>query len=138
VSNFAALNGYLDTVFGWRFQLDSDTRPTTIQNFLCQANGAEMLCLACSIAYEAGLAICAPVHDSILMEAPLETLDRDVARLREIMTEAGRIVLDSFPVRTDAEVVRYPDRYMDARGVAMWRMANDLLDRQDAGKAQCG
>jgi len=138
VSNFAALNGYLDTVFGWRFQLDGDTRPTTIQNFLCQANGAEMLRLACSIAYEAGLAICAPVHDAILMEAPLETLERDVARLREIMTEAGRIVLDSFPVRTDAKVICCPDRYMDARGVAMWRMVNDLLDQQDSGKAQCG
>ena len=137
VSNFATLNGYLDTVFGWRFQINGDTRPTTIQNFLCQSNGAEMLRLACSMAYEDGLAICAPVHDALLLEAPLETLNRDVAQLREIMTEAGRVVLDGFPVRTDAEIVRYPDRYTDKRGVDMWRMANGLLDKQDAGRSQC-
>jgi hypothetical protein len=53
------------------------------------------------------------------------------------MTEAGRIVLDGFPVRTDAEVVRYPDRYMDKRGADMWRMVNELLDRKDAGRLQC-
>ena len=74
--------------------------------------------------------ICAPVHDAILLEAPLEALDRDIARLQEIMTEAGRIVLDGFPVRTDAEVVRFPDRYMDKRGNAMWRIVNKLLDQQ--------
>lgn len=129
VNNFASLNGHLDTVFGWRFQIDGNTRPTTIQNFLCQANGAEMLRLACLMAHEDGLAICAPVHDAILMEAPLETLDRDVARLREIMTEAGRIILDGFPVRTDAEIVRYPDRYMDKRGEDMWRMVNEIIVR---------
>jgi len=93
-----------------------------------------MLRLACSMAHEAGLAICAPVHDAVLLEAPLETLERDVARLREIMTEAGRIVLDSFPVRTDAEIVRYPDRYMDKRGEDMWRLVIGLLDRRDSGK----
>jgi DNA polymerase-1 len=80
------------------------------------------------MAHEDGLAIVAPVHDAILLEAPLETLDRDVARLREIMTEAGRIVLDGFPVRTDAELVRWPDRYSDARGVRMWQLVAELAD----------
>jgi hypothetical protein len=128
VGNFASLYGYLDTVFGWRFHVDSDTRPTTVQNFPMQANGAEMLRLACAMAHEDGLAIVAPIHDAILLEAPLETLDRDVARLREIMTEAGRIVLDGFPVRTDAELVRWPDRYSDPRGVHMWQLVAELAD----------
>ena len=129
IINYADLNGYLDTVFGWRLHVVADTRPTTLQNFPSQANGAEMLRLACTMAHDAGLRIVAPVHDAILLEAPLETLDRDVEQLREIMTEAGRIVLAGFPVRTDAEVVRWPDRYVDKRGVEMWRMAMDLLHR---------
>jgi len=132
VTNFATLNGYLDTVFGWRFHINGDTRPTTIQNFLCQANGAEMLRLACIMAYEEGIQICAPVHDAILMESPLETLERDVTRLREIMTEAGRIVLDGYPVRTDAEIIRYPDRYMDKRGADMWAMIDEILNQKVA------
>ena len=138
IINYATLNGYLDTVFGWRFQIDGTTKPTTIQNFPCQANGAEMLRLACAMSYEEGLMICAPVHDAILLEAPLETLDRDIARLQEIMTEAGRIVLDGFPVRTDAEVVRFPDRYMDKRGNTMWRIVNKLLNQQSNEGGLCG
>ncbi len=138
VTSFATLHGYLDTVFGWRLQIDGETRPTTIQNFPCQANGSEMLRLACAMAYEEGLGICAPVHDAILLESPLETLDRDIARLQEIMTEAGRIVLDGFPVRTDADIVRFPDRYMDKRGIAMWRMVNELLEQQPCRDGRCG
>ena len=130
VINFADLNGYIDTVFGWRLHVGSDTRPTTLQNFPSQANGAEMLRLACSMAHEAGLHICAPVHDAVLLESPLETLHRDVENLREIMTEAGRIVLDGYPVRTDAEIVHAPDRYMDKRGVEMWEMVVGLLARK--------
>ena len=130
ILNYADLNGYIDTVFGWRLNLGPDTRPTTLQNFPCQANGAEMLRLACSMAHEAGLQICAPVHDAILLQSPVETLERDVAQLREIMTEAGRIVLDGYPVRTDAEIVRARDRYMDKRGEDMWRMVMELLQEK--------
>lgn len=128
VINFADLHGYLDTVFGWRLHIEGDTRPTTLQNYPMQANGAEMLRLACAMAHEEGLAIVAPVHDAILLEAPLEDLDRDVARLREIMTEAGRIVLDGFPVRTDVDLVRWPHHYQDRRGVHMWQLVAELAN----------
>jgi hypothetical protein len=128
VINFAELYGYLDTVFGWRLHVRGDTRPTTVQNFPMQANGAEMLRLACAMAHEDGLALAAPIHDAILLEAPLENLERDVTRLREIMTEAGRIVLDGFPVRTDAEVVRWPRHYEDRRGIQMWRLVAELAE----------
>lgn len=132
ILNCADLHGHIDTVFGWRLHVGADTRPTTLQNFPSQANGAEMLRLACSQAHDAGLQICAPVHDAILLQSPLETLQRDVEHLREIMTEAGRVILDGFPVRTDAEMVRAPSRYMDKRGVEMWQMVTELLrDEED-------
>ncbi|MFO7857996.1 MAG: DNA polymerase [Ectothiorhodospiraceae bacterium] len=136
--NYADLNGYIDTVFGWRLHVGADTRPTTLQNFPSQANGAEMLRLACSMAHDAGLRICAPVHDAILLESPLETLERDVEQLREIMTEAGRIVLDGFPVRTDAEIVRAPGRYADKRGEEMWRMVTELLREKEDTRVRVG
>ena len=44
-----------------------------------QANGAEMLRLACCFATEEGIAVCAPVHDAILIEAPVEEIDHIVA-----------------------------------------------------------
>ena len=41
---------------------------------------------------------------SVLLVAPIEELDRQVAMAREIMTEAGKIVLDGFVLGTDAEL----------------------------------
>jgi hypothetical protein len=41
-------------------------------------------------------------------------------------------VLKDFELRTDATVVRYPDRYMDDRGTVMWRRVMALLDQDEA------
>jgi hypothetical protein len=95
-----------------------------------QANGAEMLRLACCIGTERGIEICAPVHDAMLICAPLDRLDADVTRLQQAMAEASRIVLDGFELGTDAKIVRYPDRYMDERGTVMWDRVMKLIDEQ--------
>ena len=39
---------------------------------------------------------------------------------QDAMAEASELVLGGFPLRTDAKVVRYPERYMDERGRPMW------------------
>ena len=36
------------------------------------------------------------------------------------MAQASEVVLGGFRLRSDAKVVRYPDRYMDERGAKMW------------------
>ena len=98
-----------------------------------QANGAEMMRVAAIAATEAGLEVCCPVHDAFLIAAPLERLDEDVARMRALMSRAGRAVTGGFDVRTEKEVVRWPDRYMDPRGRAMWERIMAMLDgRRDA------
>jgi hypothetical protein len=60
--------------------------------------------------------------------APLNRLDEDIARTQAAMAEASRIVLKSFELRTDVNVIRYPDRYMDPRGVVMWEKVRGLID----------
>ena len=57
----------------------------SLRNFPMQANGAEMLRLACIYATEPGLRVCAPVHDAILIEAP----PRRGARRRGSRTRSG-------------------------------------------------
>ena len=47
------------------------------------------------------------------------------------MREASHIVLDGFELGTDAKVVRYPDRYMDERGTAMWQRVMKLIHEQE-------
>ena len=100
-------------------------------NFPMQANGAEMLRLACCIATERGVRVCAPVHDALLIEAPFDEIDDRVAETQEIMAEASRIVLaGKLRLRTDAKIVRWPDRYMDERGQSMWMTIMRILEGQ--------
>jgi DNA polymerase I len=97
-----------------------------------QANGAEMLRLACCLATERGLSVCAPVHDAILIEAPLVEIDEHVAALRACMREASRVVLDGFELGSEAKFVRWPERYGDPRGEVMWATVIRLLGMRDA------
>jgi DNA polymerase I-like protein with 3'-5' exonuclease and polymerase domains len=129
VVNHAILKSRLWTVFGWTLHIEGDANHRSLMNFPMQANGAEMLRLACCYATEAGLTICAPVHDAILLEAPLERLEADVARLRECMAQASRDVLDGFEIGTDAKLIRWPERYVDPRGAVMWKRIASILER---------
>jgi hypothetical protein len=117
----AILNGELHTVFGWHVRVGEEQNPRSLRNFPMQANGAEMLRLACCLATERGIEVCAPVHDAVLICAPLERLEADVEATRQAMTQAAAVVLNGFPLGTDAQLVTYPDRYMDEkRGRVMW------------------
>ena len=128
--DYAMLNGSLQTTFGWRVQVPPISNPRSLANFPMQANGAEMLRLACCLATEHDIEVCAPVHDAVLICAPLDRLDAGVARMQDAMREASRIVLDGFELGTDAKIVRYPDRYMDERGAIMWDRVMKLIDEQ--------
>ena len=108
----------------------------SLANFPMQANGAEMLRLACCLGTEQGIEVCAPIHDAVLICAPLDRLDADVARMQDAMREASRIVLDGFELGTDAKIVRYPDRYMDERGILMWDRVMKLIDEQQQKAAE--
>ncbi len=128
----AMLTGELHTVFGWRVHVGEDSNPRSLRNFPMQANGAEMLRIACCLATECGVEICAPVHDAVLICAPLEHLDEDIQLMRASMAEASRAVLGGFELGTDVHVVRYPDRYRDPRGALMWDRVCGLVSRPDA------
>ena len=124
----------LSTVFGWHVHPGSEPNVRSMLNFPMQANGAEMLRLACCLAIERGVEVCAPVHDAVLICAPLERIEADVAAMRAGMDEAARAVLDGFPIPTDVKIVRYPERYMDKRGVVMWQRVMRLLAQFEAAE----
>ena len=126
----AMLMNSLHTVFGWHIHVDENPNPRSLRNFPMQANGAEMLRLACCLATERGIEVCAPVHDAVLICAPLDPLEDDIASMRAAMAEASKIVLAGFELRTDAMRVRYPDRYQDPRGTAMWDRVIKLISRR--------
>lgn len=127
VVNEAVLGKKLWTVFGWQLFTNDEPNPRSLCNFPMQANGAEMLRLACIQLMQDGVRICAPVHDAILIEAPLETLDAVVTHTQAVMKQASAAVLGGFMLESDAKVVRYPERYMDERGTKMWNTVMELL-----------
>ena len=105
------LNGQQQTVFGWTHYFKGRPKINSIRNFDMQGNASEMLRVACCLGTENGIAICAPIHDAVLITAPLDRLDEDVERMRSYMAEASRIVLDGFELRTEEHVFRYPEHY---------------------------
>jgi hypothetical protein len=132
----AMLAGELRTVFGWTVHVGIDANPRSLRNFPMQAHGAEMLRLACCLATERGIIVCAPVHDALLVEGPADGIDDVVQRTQTAMREASELVLPGFPLRTDPKIVHYPDRYTDPRGVRMWELVSGLLyDLDGAGNA---
>ena len=142
----AMLFGSLHTVLGWHVHVDDNPNPRSLRNFPMQANGAEMLRLACCLATECGIEVCAPVHDAVLICAPLDSLERDIARMRAIMAEASRVILGGFELRTDCpdetdehgepvpfpHIIRHPRRYMDKRGSVMWERVISLVAQRQA------
>ena len=92
-----------------------------------QANGAEILRLACCLATENGIRICFPLHDALLIEAPLEDLDAAVATTEQLMADASRVVLAGFALMTKTRLVRHPDCLGDARGRSVWGAIEQAL-----------
>jgi hypothetical protein len=124
------LTGQLQTVFGWTVHVGPDANPRSLRNFPMQANGAEMMWLACCLATERGIAVCCPVHDALLVEGPDDIIEAVVTETQRAMREASELVLPGFPLRTDAKIVRHPDRHMDERGRRMWEVVSRLLDNE--------
>lgn len=128
VVSYAMLHGKLWTNFGWQIRVGEDPNPRSLRNFPVQGNGSEMLRLACCLATEAGIRVCAPVHDAVLIEAPIDRLDDQISAMQDIMRKAGAAVLGGFELRTDVKKVCYPDRYSDERGEVLWNAVTGVLD----------
>ena len=128
------MRGYMTseirTPFAWRMTITKDTRQTALQYWPIQSLGAEMLRVAIDMMQESGIAVCAPVHDAVVIEADLAEMEYTVNHAMALMRRASSAVMrGAVECRVDAQVVRYPDRYMDDRKEAqvMWDRVMRLL-----------
>ena len=128
--DYALLHKQLWTVFGWQIQVEGHPNPRSLANFPMQANGAEILRLACCYMIEAGIRVCAPVHDAVLIEAPIRKMEEEISRAKMLMAQASREVLSGFELGTDAVVFCYPERYCDEdHGKDFWEMVISEIDQ---------
>ncbi|MFZ2956951.1 MAG: DNA polymerase [Candidatus Ozemobacteraceae bacterium] len=129
VINYALFHGYLHTTFDWRVNVVGEANTRSLANFPMQANGAEMLRLACCLATEQGIKVCAPVHDAVLIEAPTGSIHQAVNDMQKAMEEASLAVIRKFPLRTDVKIINAPNRYVDEkRGPDMWNTVMEIID----------
>jgi DNA polymerase I len=123
------------TTFGWPIRIGPNPNPRSLRNFPMQGHAAECLRIACRLGTERGVTICGPLHDAVLISAPLDRLDHDIAVMRDAMAEASRAVLGGFELRTDVNVIKYPDRFMDEkRGRKMWDHIMRLLAQAEGAQ----
>lgn len=78
------------------------------------------------------LNVLAPVHDAILIEADLDCIQEVVKITQQALAEASEIILDGFTLRSSANIVCYPDRYVDERGRATFERIISILERLNA------
>ncbi len=97
----ARKDGCIYTPLGWRFKVESTTKPTTLQNFPIQATSSEILRRAVLLVDDAGYPLCCTNHDSLLMSCPEEL---DTSPVPGIMAAAAEQVI-GYPLRVDTKVL---------------------------------
>jgi DNA polymerase I-like protein with 3'-5' exonuclease and polymerase domains len=126
VCDYAQIYGQLTAAFGWKLHLTEGMKIRTLRNFPMQANGAEMMRLACVYAAKAGVSLVAPVHDALCIEASEDEIDHAVWLTQKAMRKASELVLHGFPLRSKAEhVIHYPQHFPESRGAVMWSWIQD-------------
>jgi DNA polymerase I len=114
------------TKWGWHLHINHLTEQRTLQNFPMQAGCGEIFRLAVCLMVERGIKVCAPVHDAVLIEAPIDETDGVVTQAKECSAEASRAYLGR-ELRTDVKVIRHPDHMKEKRGEGMWNLIQKLL-----------
>ena len=125
----------LATPLGWKLQLRNDPDPNdrSLLNWPMQSTGADIMRLAACMLTEADIEVCCPVHDAFLIRFSLVDEADTIAQTIRLMVDASAIVMgDGYACRVDADIVRYPDRYMDERGEKMFSTITRLLDTLEA------
>ena len=117
------------TPLGWECRTGiTEFNARSIGNWPTQATGADILRLAVVWAHRRGIKLLGSVHDAVLIEAPIDRIEADVALMQEIMRRASRIVLGAGKeLRTSADITCYPDSYFDQRGEKIWNEVIELL-----------
>jgi hypothetical protein len=118
----------MSTPLGWRMPVQAHTLETALSNFPMQAGCAEIMRLAAAFMVDEVRALCATVHDAVLIETPIRQIEADVEIAKQCWKRASEIVLGGFALDSDCKIVRYPDVYQDDDGEEMWARLLQTLD----------
>ena len=140
--NSAQLNG--DAISGANWDLiGHHEKEPTLANYPVQSTGAEILRQTCCMVVEAGIRLCAPVHDAIVVECQIGEVDQIVARVKWFMVQATRLVLNdgsmlqvggiSGDIRVDHKTYAHPAHFDEGRDNPVWNLITRM--REEDGYA---
>jgi len=127
-------DGELITKDGWRCGVSSKSSLFTMRNWLIQANSASIFRYACLMMRKLGIRIIAVVHDAVLVEAPADLIEEEVARATICLERASRRFLRGLTLRVDTKIIREGQRFEDKRGAGVWAFVERTLQEMDEGK----
>lgn len=126
IQTMARFRRCLYSVLGWRMRVHSRTRPTTIQNFPMQAGGAELMRAVSVELVRAGVCLIAQVHDAFVIESDAGNIEADSEKTREVIAKVSEAIFGR-PLKSEAKIVRYPDRYIDEDAGEMLKTFDQVL-----------
>ncbi len=131
VVDFAAYYGRLTTRQGWTVNVTTEMTTEAIRNFLLQTHGSEMIRLACTLALERGLMVNLPVHDALLVETDIDTVDEAAQTCIDVVEDASEMILGNFRLRVNVDrICRYPEPYNPGTGEQFWQKILEKIDDQ--------
>ena len=127
-----AFDGYVETECGFRLQIPFDLRKSSrsghnghlrrqAMNLPMQGNCAEIMRYACCLATERGIDVGGTCHDSFLYTAREESLEETDTLMVRCINEACEAILgDGYILKSERDVVHFPDHYQHEDGKEMW------------------
>ena len=106
-----------------------------LQNWSMQTSGSEMMRSAAIKLAQNNIMAGAVIHDAFLIIAPEDQIEKAVEITQELMAEASAEVLGGHPLKTDAEIFIYPERFPEPRGEAVWNMVQEFLEKHESKQA---
>jgi hypothetical protein len=139
-----AFNGYVETEFGFRVQASLDPKRSSrsgynghilrrAMNHQAQGNCAEILRYTVCLATERGIDVGSTIHDALMYTAPADSWEDVDLAMVQCMNEACEKVLgDSYILKSDRDVVHYPDHYQHEDGIKMWTRIVRAVEQAEA------
>jgi hypothetical protein len=130
-------DGVLIARDGWRCKVTSRTSEFTARNWLVQCNSAAIFRCAGLMARRLGIAVCAVVHDALLIEASEDAIETEARRATLCLERASRLYLHSLALRVDPKILRAGERFDPGpRGEKLWAYVERSLRELSTGEGR--
>ena len=138
------LAGEIETPLGWKMAVADERQsfwvgdtwetegvsPTTLQNWPIQATAGDILRVAAIAITRAGIRMCFPLHDAIMVECDVAEVEDVKEIVNDLMVRAAVAVI-GHPIPVDFDVLLPGETHLSGKGAAMWSIVSKELKAQN-------